>query len=53
MTDKSGYPSALEDDDAHKKLYIDKRNGFRNNPSYMAELKEWKSGNNDFDYPNL
>lgn len=53
MTDRSGHISALDDDDAHKKLYIEKRNRFRNNPSYMEELKQWKAGNNDYDYLNL
>ncbi len=53
MTDTPVQISALDNDDAHKKLYIEKRNGFRNNPIYMEELKQWKSGNNDYEYPNL
>ncbi len=53
MTGTSVQIGALGNDDAHKKLYIEKRNEFRNNPIYMEELKQWKSGNNDYEYPNL
>ncbi len=53
MTGKLVHVSALEDDTAHKVLYIARSDEFRSNPRLMEELKQWKAGNNNYNYSYL
>ena len=36
-----------------KDLYRKRRDGFRSNSKAMEELREWKAGNDDYDYVEL
>ena len=50
MTDKPGNVSVLNDDAAHEKLYIQRRDEFLKNPIAMKELERWKARDNKYEY---
>lgn len=43
-------PKVFQD---RKDLYRRKRDEFRSNSQAMEELRQWKAGNNDYDYVEL
>ena len=53
MADQPAKDVGLHNDVAHKKLYVEMRDRFRNNRNAMEELQQWKDRNDDYDYPTL
>ena len=44
---------SAEDFQARKDLYREKRDRFRNSPKAIAELRQWKACNADYNYQEL